>query len=254
MKYDPLGDSISSIEILYHMGDDLMVVNAARVSYANESQWEYDEARMQIPGPAEYTFTNPHLKDSDAKLIHYLAIHNHISPFFHPQIQFRIKMPIFVAREWMRSNIGVAYNEVSRRYVDTEPEIFVPKYLRGRAEKGQSKQGSNAEYFAGRFQEEQVLIRRMKNFAVESATMYDSLLRDGVAPEMARQVLPVALYTEVIMTASLHACARIYGLRSTPDVQAETRAYAWAMGKLIQPLFPVSWKELCNDSNALSQS
>lgn len=215
---DVLGDGISSVELLNHMGDDLMVVNAARVSYAKES--------LQF-------------NDSDKKLISYLASHGHWTPFSQPQLQFRIKMPIFIAREWYRHTIGLTRNEVSRRYVDTEPEFFIPKELRGRAEKGQSKQGSSGVIQNSDWLTEQIWYSYKNN-----KDFYLSLISQGVAPEQARIILPMGTYTEFIETGSLAAYARICKLRIQPDAQLETRKYAEGVYDLIEPLFPVSWKAI----------
>lgn len=201
------------------MGDDLMVVNAARVSFAKESS---------------------EFKEGDTKLINYLAKHNHISPFFHPQIQFRIKMPIFVAREWYRHQIGFSRNEVSRRYVSDTPECWVPKLEMFREKDAKVKQGSkeNAIEYC---HEAQALFQQSVDKAVQT---YDTLLKMNVAPEIARTVLPQSMYTEFIETGSLAAYARLYKLRSSPDAQREIQDYADMIGTLLAEKFPVSWKAL----------
>ena len=201
------------------MGDDLMVVNAARVSFAKEA--------------IEF-------KEHDAKLIRYLAKHNHISPFFHPQIQFRIRMPIFVAREWYRHQIGFSRNEVSRRYVSDMPECWNPSAHEFRAKDEKVKQGSKDEPVE--------LALSAKNIYDTSTRIsleaYDELLKLGVAPEIARTVLPQSMYTEFIETGSLAAYARLYKLRSSPDAQREIQSYADEIGKILEDKFPVSWKAL----------
>lgn len=215
---DVLGDGISSIELLNHMGDDLTVVNAARVSYGVEET---------------------SLTEKGIKLIHYLASHNHWTPFSHPQLQFRIKMPLFVAREWYRHTVGFTRNEVSRRYVNTEPEFYIPNEFRNKPEQGQSKQGSigihrNNDIFKEYYRREYLLI----------AEQYNKMIEVGVAPEQARIILPQGTYTEFWETASLYAYSRLCRLRIQPDAQKETRLYAEAVSSLIEPLFPVSWGEL----------
>ena len=210
---------MARVELLHVMGDDLMVVNAARVSFAKES----DE-----------------FKEQDAKLINYLARHNHISPFFHPQIQFRIRMPIFVAREWYRHQIGFARNEVSRRYVSDIPECWDPSTDDFRAKDENVKQGSKDEpvYFA-------VNAKNIYDTSTRiSLEAYDELLKLGVAPEIARTVLPQSMYTEFIETGSLAAYARLYKLRASPDAQREIQKYAQEIGELLAQAFPVSWKAL----------
>ena len=207
------------IELLDHMGDDLAVVNAARVSMHKESLT---------------------LCDNDEKLIRYLAKHNHWTPFAHVQFQFRIKMPIFVAREWTRSNIGLARNEVSRRYVDTPPEFWTPKGAwRGRAEN--VKQGS------GDLLQEEVCddaTRLYWEAVAVCSENYRAMLDIGVCPEQARAVLPQSMMTEFIETGSLAAYARIYNLRSDPHAQVEIQDYAHAISEAIAPIVPVSWAAL----------
>ena len=210
---------MANVQLLHVMGDDLMVVNAARVSFAKES----------------IEFNN-----QDAKLVTYLAKHNHISPFFHPQAQFRIKMPIFVAREWYRHQIGFARNEVSRRYVDTPPECWVPDPSDLRQRDPKIKQGSrenpveNSDFLHG------AITYQVR----ESINLYEQLLDQEVAPEIARTVLPQSMYTEFIETGSLAAYARLYKLRTSPDAQREIQKYAKMIGEELSKKFPVSWAAL----------
>lgn len=212
-------DSIGYVELLEVFGDDLTVVNAARVSFAKESH-EFSE--------------------QDGKLVRYLAKHNHISPFFHPQIRMRIKMPIFVAREWFRHTIGFSRNEVSRRYVDSEPECYIPPPEAIRARDPKLKQGSKTEPVENSHE-----VHGMFSNATEMAmTEYKDLLELGVAPEIARMILPQSMYTEFIETASLAAYARLVGLRLDPGAQREIQAYANAIVELLKPKFPVSWVAL----------
>lgn len=210
---------MAQVELLHSMGNDLMVVNAARVSFAKEST---------------------EFKEQDAKLIKYLASHNHISPFFHPQIQFRIKMPIFVAREWYRHQIGFSRNEVSRRYVSDDPECWVPVVEDFREKDEKVKQGSKetpielADYA-------QQLFQRTVDVCEEA---YKELLNVNVAPEIARCILPQSMMTEFIETGSLAAYARLYKLRTSKDAQREIQKYANAIGELLEKQFPISWKAL----------
>ena len=220
-KLSVLSDDSGSIELLGCFGDDLTVVNAARVSFSKESK---------------------ELVEADKKLINYLAKHNHVSPFFHPQVRLRIKMPIFVAREWYRHTIGFARNEVSRRYVDSEPECYVPELASIRERDAKLKQGSkstpvdNAEYA-------RECIDELTHSAIDT---YNSLLAANVAPEVARMILPQSMHTEFIETASLYAYARLCKLRTSPDAQHEIRLYAEALSKLLEKEFPVSWLALCS--------
>lgn len=211
------------MELLEVFGSDLTVVNAARVSFAKESQ----------------TFSA-----QDEKLIVYLAKHNHISPFFHPQIRLRIKMPIFVAREWFRHTVGFARNEVSRRYVDSAPECWVPSPAEIRERDPKLKQGSKTNPVV----DSELVHQLMKTHMNVNVMVYEDLLERGVAPEIARCVLPQSMYTEFIETASLAAYARLYNLRTDPTAQKEIQEYASKLGQLLEPLFPVSWKALTSAS------
>lgn len=205
------------VRLVDAMGSDCTVVNAARISFGKSVT---------------------EISEKDVKLIGYLAKHGHWTPFAHPQITLHIKMPIFVARQYMKSNVGVVYNEVSRRYVDEEPEFYEDFDWRKRPE-GSVKQGSGSTIDNG------IDCHRL-NSIVGTVTMeaYKDLLNLGVAPEMARMVLPVSMYTEVWATMSLMAAARIVGLRKDAHAQLEIQRYAEAMDALIAPRFPHSWSAL----------
>ena len=208
-----------SVELLEAFGNDLTVVNAARVSFAKETK----------------EFTN-----KDEKLIAYLVNHNHISPFFHPQIRFRLKMPIFVAREWFRHTVGFARNEVSRRYVDDEPEIFIPTELREKD--ANKKQGSKD----ASIENNEEMVHEIRNYTQRSLELYNRLLENKVAPEVARGILPQNMYTEFIETASLYGYMRLCALRLDPQAQKEIREYATEISKQIESHFPASWKAFNN--------
>ena len=208
-----------SVELLEAFGNDLTVVNAARVSFAKETK----------------EFTN-----KDEKLIAYLVNHNHISPFFHPQIRFRLKMPIFVAREWFRHTVGFARNEVSRRYVDDEPEIFIPTELREKD--ANKKQGSKD----ASIENNEEMVHEIRNYTQRSLELYNRLLENKVAPEVARGILPQNMYTEFIETASLYGYMRLCALRLDPQAQKEIRMYATEISKQIESHFPASWKAFNN--------
>jgi thymidylate synthase (FAD) len=215
-------DGIGFVELLDTFGDDLTVVNAARVSFAKESTA---------------------MSERDSRLIKYLAEHDHVTPFFHPQARFRIKMPIFVAREWYRHQIGFARNEVSRRYVDTEPECWAPRAEEIRARDPRAKQGSREEPIP----EAATAATQIAEHNTAAIALYERLLSEGVAPEVARTVLPQGMYTEFIETGSLAAYARLCGLRLGPDAQREIQAYARAVSELMVAGFPVSWAALSRD-------
>jgi thymidylate synthase (FAD) len=209
-----LPDGTGFIELLGVFGDDLTVVNAARVSLNKEST---------------------ELNDQDRRLIRYLATHNHLSPFYHPQLRFRIKMPLFVAREWYRHTVGFARNEVSRRYVASEPECWQPRDLRAKSES--IKQGSKQE----EVQESDVYKNRIQAHLEQSRDLYNELLAAQVAPELARTILPQSMYTEFIETASLYAYLRLGKLRSAPDAQSEIRTYSDFILAFLYENFPASF-------------
>lgn len=220
-----------------HMGSDLDVVNAARVSFHKES--EYVPAFVSDDG--KNTFVVPDvLSEADQKLIAYLARHKHWSPFAHCFAKFRIKAPIFVARQLVKHQIGFAWNEVSRRYVDDTPEFFSPDQWRSRPD-ASIKQGSGSvcdEDTSG-------FCSSVHSQLIDRAiSTYETLLEEGVAPEQARMVLPQSMYTEWIWSGSLMAWARMCQLRLDPHAQAETAVIADQVGQKMSELFPVSWKEL----------
>lgn len=222
------------VDLINHMGSDLEVVNAARVSFDKQSRWVYCE---------ETNGLDKGLSGDDKKLISYLAKHKHWSPFSHCFAKFRIKAPIFVARQLQKHVVGLAWNEVSRRYVDSEPEFYVPKVWRKRAEN--VKQGSSDEAVT--------LPHPMdcnyylpKEIYEESLTTYNELLKAGVAPEQARMVLPQATMTEWIWSGSLYAFARVCKQRLDSHAQAETREIAEHISAHMQTIYPVSWKALLN--------
>ena len=193
------------------MGTDLSVVNAARVSFAKESN-EFSK--------------------QDAKLIHYLAKHNHWSPFGHASLQFRIKAPIFVARQLVKHQVGLVWNEVSRRYVDDEPEFYIPSEWRLKAD--DKKQGSSDETIEYNLGSTLEFIK----------TTYQNMLKANIAPEMARMILPQNLYTEWYWSGSLMAFARVCNLRCKPDTQWETQQIANLIDIESKQHFPTSWRAL----------
>ena len=210
------------IEVNYiaHMGDDLSVVNAARVSFGKK---------------------HSEMTGGDTKLIKYLAKHKHISPFGHAFASFHVKAPIFVARQLVKHKF-LRWNEISRRYVDDEPEFYVPEVWRGRS--ADKKQGSEGE----------VKLRTL-DAAIVSDSPYDALsaykaaLNSGVAPEQARMVLPQSTMTEWYWSGSLDAFADMCRLRCKEDTQYETRIVANQINDIMKPLFPVSWGALMENDD-----
>lgn len=253
-------------ELIDHMGDDLMVVNAARVSFDKQSEWEtyYSERDKEIyPGCGDPDPDPPSgllsprvwarepgptlrykLSEKDTKLIRYLASHGHWTPFAHPQITIRETVPIFVARQRFKHMVGFIYNEVSRRYVDDEPEFFVPKAWRRRPNKS-IKQGSGEPFG---IEGQKVCNEKILHHHQACMTCYYDLLDEGVAPEQARMVLPQSMYTSYYVTGSLAAWARAYNLRKDrTKAQGEIADLAEQWDKIILPLFPISWKALTGE-------
>lgn len=243
------------VDLIDSMGSDLSVVNAARVSMAKESSWsnvcwscdfssmDWDDdicPQCGADNAGRKVSDGMQLAERDTKLIRYLATYKHWTPFSHPQVSFRIKAPIFVARQWFKHMVGITRNETSRRYVDEQPEFYMPEVWRSRPE-GSVKQGSggplegvdddNASIWAAE--------------VTETALMnYTNMLSVGVAPEQARMVLPQNMMTEWIETASLAAVCRSVKLRLDPHAQQETREVAEQIAALVEPMFPVSWSAL----------
>ena len=203
-----------NIELIDKMGSDASIVNAARVSFGKEIT---------------------EVSERDEKLIKYLADHEHWSPFAHASLQFRIKAPVFVARQLVKHQVGLIWNEVSRRYVDDKPEFYIPFLWRKRAEN--VKQGSSDE-------EVEYDITPAIQYVEET---YNNLLKAGIAPEMARMVLPQNMMTEWYWTGSLMAFARVCNLRNKEDSQEETRMITRQMAQHLRDHFPISARYLLDE-------
>ena len=213
-----------------HMGSDLSVVNAARVSFGKKSEWVEGPLKNDAIGD----YVELVLSDRDTKLIYYLAKHKHISPFGHAFASFHVKAPIFVARQLVKHKF-LRWNEISRRYVDDEPEFYQPTEWRGRS--ANKKQGSEG------------VIKNIDPIVFESLVEcavhdYNYLLQAGVAPEQARMLLPQNTMTEWYWSGSLDAFAAMCNLRCKNDTQYETRLVANQISEEMGKLFPVSWKAL----------
>ena len=207
------------VTLIDYMGSDLTVVNAARVSFGKQ-KIEFE--------------------DGDEKLINYLAKHNHWSPFGHCSAQFHIKAPVFVARQLVKHQIGLTWNEISRRYVDSEPEFFEPNVWRGVADN--KKQGSSDESID--INPRNDMVNDYQHALNRAKWTYEELLRKGVCPEQARMVLPQSMITEWYWSGTLYAFARVCNLRCKPDAQQETREIANMIDKECGKLFPISWSAL----------
>jgi thymidylate synthase (FAD) len=205
------------VELVDTMGSCLSVVNAARVSF-DKFSYELDE--------------------KDERLLTYLAEHDHWSPFAHTSLQFRIKAPIFVARQLGKHQVGLSWNEVSRRYVDGDPEFYNPTTWRGKPA-NDNKQGS-----VGEIEDQDTAKMILEQTNLLAFKNYKTLLAKGVAPEMARMILPQTMMTEWFWTGSLHAFARICKQRLDQHTQAETRVIAADIDKHCASSFPHSWRAL----------
>jgi len=206
------------IEYLNHFGNDLMVANVARVSFG---KWKSTQ------------------DEKDEKLINYLAEHKHKSPFFHPQLQTRVSCPIFVANQLKRHQIGFAINEISRRYVDTEPSVYVPLQFRNRPVN--KKQGSDGDFSWVENADATEIYHTSMHL---SLNFYQELLNKGVAPEQARAVLPQSTYTEFVWTGSLYAYFNMFKMRTAEDAQKETCELVKQLDPIMKEHYPISWEAL----------
>ena len=214
------------VKLIDKMGSDLSVVNAARVSFSKISEWDI----IPHAGPTEGA-----LKYEDERLIKYLAKHGHWTPFGHGSLQFHIKAPVFVARQLVKHQVGLVWNEVSRRYVNSEPEFYTPEVWRGAPEN--KKQGSSDI----KIDIDPDDFVRMYDSA---KWMYEHLLEIGVCPEQARMVLPQSMMTEWYWSGTLYAFARVCNLRCKDDAQFETQMVANQIDELAEEIFPYSWEAL----------
>ena len=207
------------VRLIDHMGSDLSVVNAARVSFGKRKEA---------------------IDEGDEKLIRYLANHEHTSPFRHTAITFHVKAPIFVFRQWMKHRIGSEFNEISGRYVVfPDDEYFVPEVFRQQAKV--NKQGSEGEIAP---EHRERAAASYLEACKQSVAHYKELLEMGVCKEQARCVLPLGLYSEVYWTVSLQAVAHFIHLRSESHAQWEIQQYAAAVKQVVEQVYPVSLRAL----------
>ena len=221
------------VDYIDHFGDDRMVVNAARVSF---NKWIGEDTEL--------------LK-KDKKLINYLAKNMHRSPFYQPKVQLRVHVPFFIANQLKRHQVGFDLNEVSRRYVDEEPEIYYPSEWRGRPE-GSIKQGSGdqkIELIALKDKTHDMYWKLEPESVYKTAMssileIYNAMIAGGIAPEQARLVLPQSAYTTFLWTGSLYGWANLCWQRVDSHAQLEIQQMAQSINDIIEPLFPVSWAAL----------
>lgn len=209
------------VELLDHMGDDLAVVQAARVSFAKDAE-RFDEIR-------------------DSKLINYLATHDHWTPFAHTALKFRVAAPVPIRTQCFKHKIGMVENEESRRYISSTPDIFIPEFFRSKPE-GSIKQGS-----ADKHSDSDFWINEYKEVTAKAVDLYLDMLADGVCPEQARFVLPQGAIVNWIWTGNLVSFANFFLKRTDPTAQKEVKMVAELVGKEVENIFPVSWKALVGE-------
>ena len=227
-----------SVELLDFCGSDAAIANSARVSFSQFGEWN------EIP--------EGYSEGKCEKLIKYLASHNHSSPFRHNCITVRCQAPIFIARQLMKHQAGLSWNESSRRYVDSEPAFFTPDKWRSRPE-GSLKQGSGSE-------EIETLFRTLGDLGYTDTTaiayeehiqssveLYNDMLSSGVAPELARMVLPQSMLVDWVWSGNLLAFAHCFNLRIKENAQTEAQEFAKELDKVIAPLFPIAWQALTGE-------
>lgn len=207
------------VELIDSAGGDLSVVNSARVSFAKEVG---------------------QMDTKDVGLIRYLAKHRHDTPFRHNFIQLRCSVPLFLARQLMKHQAGLTWNEESRRYIDSTPEFYKPETWRKRPD-GSIKQGS-----AGEVTDPEYINSEYNHALITCLGVYEDMLLEGVAPEQARMVLPQSMMVNFIWSGNLLAFFHVYNLRSGEGAQEEAKEFAALLKKAIQPEFPISWEALEN--------
>lgn len=236
-------------ELLDYMGDDLAVVDAARVSFNKNSDWEYpsqvytiEEYDQSLAISEGFTWNEcgglQRLSASDTKLINYLAKYDHWTPFAHTALKFRCSAPVPIRTQAFKHKIGMVENEESRRYISSTPEIFIPEFFRAKPE-GSIKQGSAGEHYNSKFWVEQY-----SQNTENAVNLYLEMLQDGICPEQARFILPQGAIVNWIWTGNLVSFANFYNKRTEATAQYEVRLLAESVGEKIAELFPVSWKAL----------
>lgn len=204
------------VELLDHMGSDIAVVQAARVSFAKDADSEFDDVK-------------------DGKLINYLAKHNHWTPFAHTALKFRVAAPVPIRTQCFKHKQGLVENEESRRYISTTPEIFIPEFFRSKPE-GSIKQGSADKHFDSDF-----WLGQYKLCTKAAVELYEDMVQDGVCPEQARFILPQGAIVNWIWTGNLVSFANFYNKRTDTNAQKEVQVVAELVGKEVEKIFPVSW-------------
>ncbi len=226
-------------ELLDYMGDDLAVVNAARVSFDKSSDWDIFCDGMCFVCDCEGDGRK--LKDEDVKLVNYLAKHNHWTPFSHTALKFRVAAPVPIRTQCFKHKVGLTENEESRRYISSTPEIFIPQFFRSKPE-GSIKQGSS-----GVHELSDTWLEVYRDMTTDAVNAYLQMLEDGICPEQARFILPQGAIVNWIWTGNLVSFANFYVKRTDKNAQKEIQDLAKLIGEQIEPLFPVSWKALVGE-------
>lgn len=241
------------VELIDHHGSDLLVVNAARASFGKESEW--DSTFVEVDGEFVKAVNEGFLSAKDTKLINFLARQKHLLPFRHPQITFRLKIPIFVARQLGKHQVGMSWSEESRRYIDSEPEFYWPDTWRKRADN--VKQGSSDEVvtelkpwasYDDPLSQRPIPMENVQHIVHnDTLRVYNSMLESGVAPEQARMILPQNMYTTCVWTGSLLSFVHVIHERTSPTTQKETTIPVLQIKEILQGLYPVSMEALLGE-------
>ena len=209
------------VEYVDHMGDDLAIVNAARVSFDKTSQLE-----------------EGNLIEDDVRLINYLAKHNHWTPFAHTAISLRMGAPVPIRTQCFKHKVGLVENEESRRYIKSTPVVYIPKEFRSIPE-GSIKQGSGDVH-----EDSDYWVEQYELVTDIALTAYANMIKAGICPQQARLLLPQGAIVNWIWTGNLLSFANFYNKRIEASAQKEVQAVAAKVREVIEPLFPVSWKGL----------
>lgn len=225
------------VELLDWMGNDLDVVNAARVSFSKTSEFVDEEGFLGLV-PADYIPPRKVLSEADSKLINYLAKHDHWTPFAHTALKFRVAAPVPIRTQCFKHKVGMVENEESRRYISSTPEIFIPEFFRSKPE-GSIKQGSGDKHHESEF-----FMSQYKSITGACIEVYKDMINSGVCPEQARFILPQGAIVNWIWTGNLVSFANFYNKRTDTNAQKEVQVVAELVGKEVEKIFPVSWSAL----------
>lgn len=230
-KINVLGDEHSFIRLVDWVGDELSIVNAARVSFHNESEWQWDWGESV----ADQNGTGPYLNPRDKGLLNFLLKNKHGSPFEQGfMAQFHIRLPIFVMREWVRHRVGFSINEESGRYVEMRPDFFIPDHIR-------TQHGKPGDYWYEVSDDETLkdeFIGRLQAQSQDAYNQYKWALEQGIAKEQARLFLPLNLYTECRWTCNARSLMNFLALRNAKNAMEEIRLYAEALEDIFSQHMP----------------